>query len=179
VTSDVARGLTTPVAHAERIKTLHGSCIATSTDDRDVIDVPQVGEHGDNEPVHANHLPRSLLVGIIQPRLEETFELVRQRLEASGFYQVAGRRVVLTGGASQLGGVRELAQLVLDKQVRIGKPKRLLGQPEAVSGSSFATAVGLLTFAQLPVEDLSGLTMGPQSVPGLFGRFGAWLRQNL
>jgi len=179
VTSDVARGLTTPLAHAERIKTLHGSCIATSTDDRDVIDVPQVGEFGQDEPIQANHLPRSLLVGIIQPRLEETFELVRQHLEASGFYKVAGRRVVLTGGASQLGGVRELAQLVLDKQVRIGKPKRLLGQPEAVCGAAFATAVGLLAFAQHPVEDLSGLTSGPQAAGGLFGRVGAWLRENL
>jgi cell division protein FtsA len=179
VTSDVARGLTTPLAHAERIKTLHGSCIASSTDDRDVIDVPQVGEFGGDEPVQANHLPRSLLVGIIQPRLEETFELVRQRLEASGFYQVAGRRVVLTGGASQLGGVRELAQLVLDKQVRIGKPKRLMGQPESACGAAFSTAVGLLMFAQHPVEDLSGLTIGPQMAPGLFGRVGAWIRENL
>jgi cell division protein FtsA len=179
VTSDVARGLTTSLAHAERIKTLYGSCVATSTDDRELIDVPQIGEHGEDEPVQANHLPRSLLVGIIQPRLEETLELVRQHLEASGFYQVAGRRVVLTGGASQLGGVRELAQLVLDKQVRIGKPKRLLGQPEGVSGPAFATAVGLLAFAQQPVEDLSGLTSGAQAVPGLFGRFGAWLKENL
>jgi cell division protein FtsA len=78
-----------------------------------------------------------------------------------------------------LGGVRELAQLVLDKQVRIGKPKRLLGQPEAVSGSAFATAVGLLAFAQHPVEDLSGLTAGPQTAPGLFGRVGTWFRENL
>jgi cell division protein FtsA len=179
VTSDLARGLTTPVTHAERIKTLYGSCVATSTDDRELIDVPQVGEYGEDEPVQANHLPRSLLVGIIQPRLEETFELVRQHLEISGFYQVAGRRVVLTGGASQLGGVRELAQLVLDKQVRIGKPKRLLGQPEAVSGPAFATAVGLLAFAQHPVEDLSGLTAGPQIAPGLFGRVGTWLKENL
>jgi cell division protein FtsA len=179
VTSDVAKGLTTSVAHAERIKTLYGSCIATSTDDRDVIDVPQVGEYGEDEPIQANHLPRSLLVGVIQPRLEETFELVRQHMEASGFYKVAGRRVVLTGGASQLGGVRELAQLVLDKQVRIGKPKRLLGQPESVCGAAFATAVGLLSFAQHPVEDLSGLTSGPQAAHGLFGRVGAWLRENL
>jgi cell division protein FtsA len=178
VTSDVARGLTTPLTHAERIKILHGSCYAGSTDDRDVIDVPQVGEF-DEEPVQANHLPRSLLIGIIQPRVEEILELVRRKLEASGFYQVAGRRVVLTGGASQLGGIRELAQLVLDKQVRIGRPKRLMGQPEAVCGTPFATAVGLLSFAQQPVEDLSGLTSGPQSAPGLFGRVGAWLRENL
>jgi cell division protein FtsA len=179
VTSDVARGLTTPLAHAERIKTLYGSCTASSTDDRELIDVPQVGEYGEDEPVQANHLPRSYLVGIIQPRIEETFELVRARLEASGFYQAAGRRVVLTGGASQLSGVRELAQLVLDKQIRIGKPRRLLGQPEATSGPAFATAVGLLAFAQHPVEDLSGLTSLPQSSPGLFGRFGTWLRENL
>jgi cell division protein FtsA len=104
---------------------------------------------------------------------------VRQHLEISGFYQVAGRRVVLTGGASQLGGVRDLAQLVLDKQVRIGKPKRLLGQPEAVSGPAFATAIGLFAFAQHPVEDLSGLTAGPQPAPGLFGRVGSWLKENL
>ena len=179
VTSDVARGLTTPLAHAERIKTLYGSCVTTSTDDRELIDVPQVGESGEDEPTSANHLPRSLLVGIIQPRLEETFELVRSRLETSGFYQVAGRRVVLTGGASQLSGVRELAQLVLDKQVRMGKPKRLVGQPEATSGPAFATAIGLLTFAQHPVEDLSGLTTPQQSAHGLFGRVGSWFRENL
>ena len=72
----------------------------------------------------SNHMPRSILIGIIQPRLEETFELVRARLEASGFDKIAGRRVVLTGGASQLRGVRELAALVLDKQVRMGRPIR-------------------------------------------------------
>jgi cell division protein FtsA len=179
ITSDVARGLTTPLAHAERIKTLFGSCVAASTDERELIDVPQVGEYGDDEPVQANHLPRSYLVGIIQPRLEETFELVRQHLEVSGLYQSSGRRVVLTGGGSQLAGVRELAQLVLDKQVRIGKPRRLIGQPEAVSGPAFATAVGLLAFAQHPVEDLSGFTTVPQAMPGFFGRVGTWLRENL
>jgi cell division protein FtsA len=118
-------------------------------------------------------------VGIIQPRLEETFELVRQHLEASGHYHAAGRRVVLTGGGSQLAGVRDLAQLVLDKQIRIGKPRRLVGQPEAVSGPAFATAVGLLAFAQHPVEDLSGFTAVPQAMPGFLGRVGAWFRENL
>ena len=178
VTNDIARGLTTPLAHAERIKTLYGGCIPMSGDEYSPIDVPQVGESGEDDLGQANHLPRSLLVGIIQPRIEETLELVRAKLEASGLYQAAGRRVVLTGGASQLSGVRELAQLVLDKQVRIGKPRRLIGQPEAISGPAFATAVGLLTFAQNPHEDFSGLTAGPQA-GGLFGRVGAWLKENL
>ena len=82
-------------------------------------------------------MPRSLLTGIIQPRIEEIFELVRSRLEASGFDKAAGRRVVLTGGASQLTGVRDLAQLVLDKQVRQGRPIGLPGLAEATGGPAF------------------------------------------
>ena len=95
VTNDIARGLSTPVAHAERMKALFGSAISSSTDEREMIAVPQVGEEDDS---HVNHVPKSLLVGIIAPRIEETFELVRNRLEASGFDKLAGRRVVLTGG---------------------------------------------------------------------------------
>ena len=106
VTNDIARGLSTPLAHAERMKTLYGSAIASTRDEREMIAVPQIGEEEDGQ---VNHVPKSLLVGIIAPRLEETFELVRNRLEASGFDKVAGRRVVLTGGACQLHGVRELA----------------------------------------------------------------------
>ena len=71
VTSDIARGLSTPIAHAERMKTLYGSCLPSPTDDREIIDVPLVGEE-DRE--HANHVPRSILTSIIQPRIEETFE---------------------------------------------------------------------------------------------------------
>jgi cell division protein FtsA len=113
VTKDIARGLSTSMASAERIKTLYGNALASPRDQREVIDVPQIGEEADG---HVRNIPRSLLVGIIQPRLEETFELVRARLETSGFDKIAGRRVVLTGGAAQLPGTRELAALVLDKQ---------------------------------------------------------------
>src|SRR3546814_15334397 len=77
---------------------------------------------------HPNHVAKSLLVGIVRPRLEETFELVRSRLEASGYAGVDGRRVVLTGGASQLPGVRALAQLVLDTQISMGRPRRVRGR---------------------------------------------------
>ena len=100
VTSDIARGLSTPVAHAERMKTLYGSAMASPSDERETIDVPLVGEENRSE---ANHVPRSILVSIIRPRIEEIFELIRSRLEASGFDRVAGRRVVLTGGASHFG----------------------------------------------------------------------------
>jgi cell division protein FtsA len=144
VTNDIARGLSTPVSHAERMKTLYGTAIASSADEREVIDVPLVGEE---DQTQSNHVPKSILTGIIRPRLEETFELVRSRLEASGFDKVAGRRVVLTGGASQLQGVRELAALILDKQVRMGKPLRIAGLSDQTGGPAFSTCAGLIAYA--------------------------------
>ncbi len=79
VTRDIARGLSTPVAHAERMKTQIGRAVIKPNDEYDIIDVPLIGEEDRTRP---NHIPRSILVGIIRPRVEETFELVRSRLEA-------------------------------------------------------------------------------------------------
>lgn len=174
VTNDIARGLSTPLSHAERMKTLYGSCIASPNDERDVIDVPQVGEEDATQP---NPIPRSILVRIIQPRVEETFELVRSRLEASGFDKIAGRRVVLTGGASQLSGLRDLAQLILDKQVRMGRPIRVGGLAEATGGPAFATAAGLLTYA-LQADERPPAPADKGEPTGLIGRIGHWFREN-
>lgn len=176
VTTDIASVLTTTLVHAERMKTLHGSAMPSASDEREMLDVPQIGEEDRNG---INSVPKSVLVSIIQPRLEEIFELVRSRLEQSGYAKLVGRRVVLTGGASQLPGTRELAQRILDKQVRIGRPTRIAGLSEPQSGPAFATAAGLLLHSvrnptELPV---TGLDAGPGS--GFFGRIGTWLRENL
>ncbi len=174
VTSDVARGLSTPLAHAERLKTLFGSCSTNLADDRESLHVPLVGEQ---EPQRSTHVPKSLLTGIIQPRMEEIFELVRGRLEASGFSKVAGRRVVLVGGGSQLQGVRELAQQVLDKQVRMGRPTPLRGLAEATAGPAFAVAVGLIGYAvEQPAE--AALVGGQEDDVGVgfLSRLGGWFR---
>jgi cell division protein FtsA len=177
VTNDIARGLSTPVAHAERMKTLFGSAISASTDEREMIAVPQIGEE---EEGHVNHVPKSLLVGIIAPRIEETFELVRNRLETSGFDKVAGRRVVLTGGACQLHGTREFAGLILDKQVRIGRPLGVAGLAEATGGPAFSAAAGLLHFAvseRAEAPHAGRVPAGPPS--GILGRLSHWLRENI
>jgi cell division protein FtsA len=177
VTNDIARGLSTAVAHAERLKTLFGGALSASTDERETIAVPPIGEEDDG---HVNHVPKSLLVGIIAPRIEETFELVRDRLEASGFDKIAGRRVVLTGGACQLHGAREFAGLILDKQVRIGRPLRVTGLAEATAGSAFSTTVGLLHFALSERAEGARLGRGRSRRPNrLFGRVGHWLRENI
>jgi cell division protein FtsA len=176
VTNDIARGLSTPIAHAERMKTLYGSAIASSSDERETITVPQVGEEDEGQ---ASQVPKSLLVGIISPRLEETFELVRDKLESSGFDKIAGRRIVLTGGASQLPGARELAGLILDKQIRIGRPMRIDGIAEATGGPAFATTAGLIQFALSERAEIARprRALADES-NGLMGRFGSWIREN-
>jgi len=175
VTNDIARGLTTPLVHAERMKILHGNALATPADEREIIDVPQVGEE---DRTQTTHVPKSLLISIIQPRLEEIFELVRARLDHSGVARIAGRRVVLTGGASQLAGTRELAQVVLDKQVRLGKPHRINGLTEANGGPAFTTAAGLLQHTVNPPLEIPTSGRGAGS-GGLWGRLTGWLRENL
>jgi cell division protein FtsA len=175
VTNDIARGLTTPVAHAERLKTLHGSTLPAAADDREIVEVPQVGE---DDAAQTARLPKSLLTGIIQPRMEEIFEMVRGRLEDSGLDRAFGRRVVLTGGASQLQGARELAQLVLDKQVRMGRPTGMDGLTGETTGPEFATATGLLLLTVDPRADLvaSGMAFEDAGSTGFWSRLGGWFR---
>jgi cell division protein FtsA len=173
VTNDIARGLSTPLTDAERMKALFGSAIASILDEREMIAVPRIGEEDDG---HVNRVPKSLLISIVAPRIEETFELVRNKLDASGCDQLAGRRVVLTGGASQLHRIRELAGLILDKQIRIGRPTRVKGLAEATHGPAYSTAAGLLHFA---VSERAESQRAPRIArSGIFGRMGHWLREN-
>ena len=176
VTNDIARGLTTSHTAAERIKTLYGSAMATSSDDRELIDVPPLGEEDDqNNP---NHVPRSLLVGIIQPRLEETLEIIRAKINDSGLGPQIGRRVVLTGGACQMPGLRELTQLILNKQVRIGRPIRVSGLAEAVSGPAFSTTAGLLTYATTRMHEMPREVAAEANAMPMMDRVKLWLREN-
>ena len=145
VTNDIARGLSTPIASAEKLKTLYGSTIPTARDDLEMVDAPQVGEE-DSE--NTNRIPRRFLVQIIRPRIEETLELVKNRLETSGFGVLANQRIVLTGGGAQLTGIREMTAEMLCRQVRIGRPIGFFGLAEAANGPAFASTAGLLSFAQ-------------------------------
>ena len=98
---------------------------------------------------HPSHLPKSELLRIIRPRVEEILELVRDRLRASGHAAQAGRRLVMTGGACQLTGLPELARTVISNQARIGRPLGIEGLPESGKSPSFAAAVGLMVYPQM------------------------------
>ncbi len=150
VTSDLARMLAAPMSAAERAKTLHGAALGDLEYGADVVTLPQMGETGDESGMR---VPRSMLTRIIQARMEEILGEVQARLRASGYDVAAGRRAVLTGGGSQLSGVRELAARILNKQVRIGRPQAFAGLPAASASPDYATAVGLL---------IAGATMPPE-----------------
>ncbi len=143
ITSDIARGLSTPLSHAERIKTLHGCAMASQVSADDNIEIPQVGEDDDTSP---GQITKGQLAGIIQPRCEEMLEMVRDAIERSGFSSVIGRRVVLTGGGSQLAGIRQLAEVVLDKSIRLSRPSEPEGLTDLSGAPQFATAAGLVVY---------------------------------
>ena len=142
ITNDLAQGLATSLSAAERIKILHGSAIETTEDSRVMVEVPPLD--GQQTPVHVR---RSLVTSIVKPRVEEILEMIRRRLEKSDVYKMTSRRVVLTGGTSQLPGLRELTQKILHKQARLGKPLDAFKSRDPYSFPSFATCTGLLTFA--------------------------------
>ena len=174
VTMDLARGLNVPLADAERLKTLHGSCLGSASDDRETIAVTQVGDDGD----HATHVPKSQLTRIIRPRVEEILELVRDRLKAAGLPSHSGRRIVLTGGASQLAGLPETAKRIISGQVRVGRPLGIQGLPESAKGPGFSAAVGLLVYPQVAgVEHFRpvGAKVREATNDNYMSRVGRWL----
>ncbi|MCC5981453.1 MAG: cell division protein FtsA [Oceanicaulis sp.] len=151
VTRDIARGLTTPVHAAERIKSLYGSVLDSPDDDRAMIEAPPVSSDPD---AGMNQHPRALLNAIIRPRAEEIFELVRDRLDAAGMSAVSGRTLVLTGGASQLPGLTELAGRILTRQARLGRPHLLAGLGDAMKGPGFAASTGVVARLGKAVPDI-------------------------
>lgn len=175
VTNDIARLLSTPVAHAERLKTLYGNAEGSPDDEREMLPVPLVGE----EEHQIHKVPRSQVVGIIRPRLEETFEMVRDRLDAAGLARESGNRVVLTGGASQLVGAREMAARILDRQVRIGRPAGVRGLPDLHDGPAFSTAAGLLAWASGAGRSLADIELGEDRPEGLLRRVINFLRDRV
>ena len=174
VTNDLAAGLNTAFSDAERLKVLYGSCAGSLSDANEVIDVPTLGEDSN---IHDHQVPRATLVNIIRPRMEEIFELIRGDIDIHHMDGFTGGRVVLTGGACQLAGVRDLAAAMLNKQVRIGKPIALAGLAESTSGPEFAKTAGLIHYACERMDEQPRLEDVGSDLP-LFPRIWKWFREN-
>jgi cell division protein FtsA len=175
VTMDVARGLNARVSDAERIKTLHGSVLAGGSDERDMITIPPVSE---GEPPQS--VSRATLMRIIKPRVEEILEMVRDRLAASSFATEPRAHVILTGGASQLTGLPELATQILNRPVRVGRPLGISRLPEAAKGPSFAVVAGLVIYPQAAHLEHFESRRARQLMTGTgyIARVGRWLRES-
>ncbi len=178
ITRDIARGLNVSVNDAERLKTLYGACVASSSDDRESIAVHRLGD----DMERPSHLPKSELTRIIRPRVEEILELVRDRLRASGYAAQAGRRLVMTGGACQLTGMAELARATISNQARIGRPLGVEGLPESGKSPAFAAAVGLMVYPQVAGLEFHEVTRQSsrhhQAGGGYAARVTRWLRES-
>lgn len=173
VTHDIAQGLSTPLAYAERLKTLHGSCLPAASDERDLLDIQPLADDGDASLMQA---PRALLVRIIEARVEETLELVQDRIGQSGASRFCGGAVVLTGGGSQLHGLRELAGQMLDKRIRIGRPTGIAGLADMADNPAYAGVVGLTLFAQRHRAGLLAAGAGSGERTGMLDRVTGWLK---
>lgn len=174
VTQDIAHGLRTSVHESELIKRQHGCALVSMIEQDEIIQVPGVG------PRPPREFQRRFLAEVIEPRVEEILELARQELIASGFLELAASGVVLTGGASQMVGMMEIAEDIFQMPVRQGTPVyatgngREIGLTEGgfasvIQDGKFATGVGLVLYGARnePVEmDFDVTPMSQRSVMG-------------
>jgi cell division protein FtsA len=140
-TNDVAVGLRTPLADAEKIKKLFGNAVVTRIPETNEIEVPSVGDR-------PSRLMRQRLLGeVLEPRARELFEIMRDHLRQAGVYELCNAGVVLTGGGSRLNSMSEIAEDVMRKQVRMGLPASLPGMPAELAEMEYACAIGMVLYA--------------------------------
>ncbi len=180
VTMDIARLLSMRVSDAERLKVLHGKASPAQVDESELIAVPPIGDDGHVMP---DQVSVAQLAQFIRPRVEETFELIRDRINRSGFAGAVGRRIVLTGGASQLVGISEVATRVLSANIRLGRPMGISGLPKTAKGAAFSTAAGLLIYPQVAGSEYADRTsrtanLVAHSSGGSLSRMTRWLKES-
>ncbi len=173
VTNDIAVALRTPTKDAEEIKVKYSKALLALADNHALINVPSVANRS------ARQLTEKALAEVVSARYEELFALIAAELRRSGFDEIIAAGCVLTGGASQVGGVLELAEQVFQMPVRLGLPHHVSGLTQLQQSPVYATGVGLLLFghqqgnhsrrADFEISD---------GVKGLWSRMASWFKGN-
>lgn len=140
LTTDIALGIRTPQEEAERIKQKFGCALVEQVDSDELIEVPSVGGR------RPRTLSRQILCEIIEARVEEIFQLVREEIRNTAYEDLLASGVVVTGGTAQLMGIEDIAEDVLGLPIRLGMPKGIGGLTDVVKSPSYATAVGLVLY---------------------------------
>src|SRR5690242_8822671 len=164
VTNDIATVLRTPLDSAEKIKRKYGCAWRGHIEDAETMEVPTVGGRGPRV------LPRMKLVEVIEPRVEEIFEHVKKELMRSGFYDGLAAGVVLTGGATAMDGVCDVAEQALALPTRRGVPTKIGGLVDVVRSPAYSTGVGLVMFGADQGHDSKAAAREMDDRQGLFKR---------
>jgi cell division protein FtsA len=174
VTNDIAVALRTPTQNAEDIKKKHGCALTQLAHREDTIEVPSVGDRAPRK------LSRQTLAEVIEPRIEELYGLIQAELRRSGFEDVLGSGIVLTGGSAKMEGMVDLAEEVFHMPVRLGVPQYVGGLKGVVQNPIFATGVGLVLYgAKQRAGSRYGVPARPGAgVKGLVGRMRQWFQGN-
>jgi cell division protein FtsA len=140
LTNDIAIGLRTPASEAEKIKIKYGCALSSLVKHEETLDVPSVG----GRPPRL--LSRQILCEIIEPRVEELFGMIHQRLTKTGFEDMFASGVVLTGGTALMEGAQDAAERYLGLPIRRGTPRNIGGLMDVVNSPIYATGVGLVLY---------------------------------
>lgn len=173
ITNDIAVALRTPTQAAEELKKKYGSALVHLAPEGEMIDTPSVGERAPRK------LARTTLADVIEPRVEELFLLVQAELRRSGYEELLGTGIVLTGGSAKLTGMVDLAEEIFHMPVRLGVPQYVGALSDVVRNPSFSTGVGLILFGQRH-QNRPGHRAGrsaPSQPSELFGRMKRWFLQ--
>ncbi len=142
ITHDIARGASTTISSAERLKTLYGSLHSSPSDEYEIIEVPIISDESNS----FKQINRLFLNSIIKPRVEETLEIVWQRIKQNNFHNKKIKNVIITGGGSQLEGIEEYVKMIFSSNVRIAKPHQYLSLQKEFNKPNFSDLLGSIIF---------------------------------
>lgn len=172
ITNDIALALRTPTREAEEIKVKHGCALSQLADPEERLEVAGV----DDRP--SRTLSRRALADVIQPRVEEIFDLAQKELRRSGFENdVLSSGIVLTGGATAMPGMVELGEEVFHMPVRLGTPKYSGGLSDVIQNPRYSTAYGLLVEA-LAQRKRGQVVEEKRTSKDVFSAMTAWFKRN-
>ena len=172
ITNDIARGVSTNIESAERLKTLYGSVISSPSDEYELIEIPM-----SNQPSKFKQINRSTINSIIKPRAEETLELIWQKLKEYNFHRKQIKNLILTGGGAILEGIAEYAQVIFDSNVRIGMPLSIKGLDKKFINPQFSQTIGTILFNKSDYEIDFLRNEEKYKKNTVLSRFSSWLDQ--
>ncbi len=172
VTNDIAVALRTPTQNAEDIKIKYACALRQLVGADENIEVSGVGDRP------SRRLARQTLADVVEPRYEELMNLVQVELRRSGFEDIVGAGIVLTGGSSKMEGVIELAEEVFHMPVRLGLPQQVSGLTDVVSNPIHATGVGLLQFGYHNRMDIGLESDQDGESSTIWNRMKSWFKGN-